>query len=201
MKVVGLTGGIGSGKTTILSLFEKSKIPCYSSDNRAKHLMNNNITLKNELKKLLGEKAFINDRLNKRYISNIIFNDSKKLSEINRIVHRYVQKDFEIWKNNQTSSYVIKESALLFETGAYKNYDFNVLVTAPTKLRVKRVVKSRNISESEVMSRISSQWDDKKKETLADFVIVNNNWDETIKAVEKVQVIINDKFSIKQTKS
>ncbi len=171
--VVGLTGGIGSGKTTIAGLFSNLGVPVYIADDRAKFLMTNSKELKSQIVRLLGDEAYHQNDLNRKYIADRVFNDKSLLSELNKIVHPVVNTDFENWHKGQQSTYVIKEAAILFENGSYKNCDFIVLVTAPMDLRVKRVRKRDHSTEEEVLDRINNQWRDARKISLADAVIEN----------------------------
>ncbi len=175
MLKIGVTGGIGSGKTTVCSLFELLNIPVYYADLMAKKLMVSNDRLIKNIKKLLGSNSYdSNGNLNKSYIADIIFNNKEKLESLNKLVHPAVNIDFEKWAKTQNSPYVLKEAALLFENGSYKNLDYNLLVTAPLELRIFRVIKRDNITREDVLSRVNNQLPDSKKIILADFVINND---------------------------
>ena len=174
MKVIGLTGGIGSGKSTVSKIFEDNGIPIYNSDLIAKDLMNNNIDLKKKMISSFGTKSYIDDKLNKPYISKLVFQNKKKLKIINSIVHPYVLTDFKIWAEKKISKYVIYESAIIFESGSYKKNDFNILVISDLKKRIERVMKRDKLSKDDVLNRIKNQWNDEKKIPLCDFVINNN---------------------------
>ena len=128
MKSIGLTGGIGSGKSTVSKILINHNIPVYDSDNRAKFLMNSSFKLKEMIVKSFGKDSYVKNELNKSYISKIVFNNELKLKKINSLVHPFVHKDFGDWKKSIFSKYVIFESALIFETGSYKLNDFNILV-------------------------------------------------------------------------
>ena len=133
MKTIGLTGGIGSGKSTVSKILLYHNIPVYDSDLKAKKLMNSSNELKEMIIKYFGKNSYQDNELNKSYISNIIFNNQIKIDKINSLVHPFVFKDFNNWKKNITSKYIIFESALIFETGSYKNNDFNILVVSDLK--------------------------------------------------------------------
>ena len=148
MMIVGLTGGIGSGKTTVGEMFVKLGMPVYNSDTRAKKLMESSQELIQNIKELLGEKAYSGTTLNRKYIADLIFKNENLLEAMNGIVHPEVRKDFLLWSKQQKSSYVIQESALIFEIGAQDFYDCIILVTAPIDLRIARV-RDRDKSESE----------------------------------------------------
>jgi dephospho-CoA kinase len=174
MKHIGLTGGIGSGKTTVSKLLVKNGIPVYDSDSNAKLLMNSS----NEIKKLIinhfGKLSYTNNKLNNKYISKIIFNNPVEMNRINSLIHPFVHDNFNKWKNNFSSKYVIFESAIIFETGSYEKFDFNILVLSDIEKRIKRVINRDFSSEDDVLTRIKSQWIDDKKIPFADYVIKNN---------------------------
>ena len=174
MKHIGLTGGIGSGKTTVSKILVKNGIPVYYSDSNAKLLMNSS----NEIKKLIinhfGKLSYTNNKLNNKYISKIIFNNPVEMNMISSLIHPFVHDNFNKWKNNFSSKYVIFESAIIFETGSYEKFDFNILVLSDIEKRIKRVIKRDFSSEDDVLTRIKSQWIDDKKIPFADYVIKNN---------------------------
>jgi len=194
MKIVGLTGGIGSGKTTVSKEFQKYSIKVYNSDLRAKFLMNNSIVLKNKLINNFGKEFYINDELNKSYISQIIFNDPTSLKLINSMVHPEVFNDFNEWRQSLSEKFVLYESALIFETGSYKLNDFNILVTCDYDLRVKRIIKRDGINEEKINSIINNQWDDDKKITLADYIFLNTSNKENKLKVKNLVTYFNSIF-------
>ena len=194
MKIIGLTGGIGSGKSTVSKILLSHKIPVYDSDSRAKYLMNFSLQLKNEIIKNFGKNSYINNQLDKNYISDIIFNNKFKMKKINLLVHPFVYQDFNKWKKNIFSKYVFFESALIFETGSYKSNDFNVLVVSDINERINRVVKRDCLNKKDVLIRIKNQWNDKKKIPLSDYVIKNISFDQTEKEVCKMIKKLNSKF-------
>ena len=194
MKIVGLTGGIGSGKTTVSKEFEKYSIKVYNSDLRAKFLMNNSIVLKNKLINNFGKEFYINDELNKSYISQIIFNDPTSLKLINSMVHPEVLNDFNEWIQSLSEKFVLYESALIFETGSYKLNDFNILVTCDHDLRVKRIIKRDGINEEKINSIINNQWDDDKKIPLADYIFFNTSNKENKLKVKNLVTYFNSIF-------
>ena len=185
MITVGLTGGIGSGKTTVAKAFEALGIPIYIADDEAKRLMNTSKVLKRKLIALFGDTAYKDNKLNKPYLAKAIFNNKALLEQMNGIVHPKVGKHFIKWKNKQKAPYVIKEAAILFENGSYKNYDYIITVTAPEKTRIARVLKRDNASIEKVKSIIANQWKDELKINLSDFVIVNTNLETTQQEVLK----------------
>ena len=177
MLVVGLTGGIGSGKTTIANQLSLQGIPVYNSDERAKWLMQNSTEIKNALKKEFGEEVYNSQGLNREYLAKIVFNNKDKLNILNSIVHPVVAKDFDDWVNNQNAEIVVKEAAILFESGSYKTCDVNVAVSADLEERIKRVKKRDGVTREQVLSRINNQWSDLQRNEKADFVIENNDAD------------------------
>ena len=191
MKIIGLTGGIGSGKTILAKEFSKNYIQVYNSDERAKFLMNNSKDLKDSLIKCFGSNTYIDDSLNKTYLSSLIFNDSKSLELMNTIVHPQVEKDFMGWMKTKDEKYVIYESALIFETGSYKRNDFNILVTSDLSVRINRIMNRDKIDKSLAMLKINNQWKDEKKIPLADYIFVNSTINENIQTVKKLVTYFN----------
>lgn len=191
MKIIGLTGGIGSGKTILAKEFSKNYIQVYNSDERAKFLMNNSKDLKDSLIKCFGSNTYVDDSLNKTYLSSLIFNDRKSLELMNSIVHPQVEKDFMGWMKTKDEKYVIYESALIFETGSYKRNDFNILVTSDLSVRINRIMNRDKIDKSLAMLKINNQWKDEKKIPLADYIFVNSNIDENIQTVKKLVTYFN----------
>tara|TARA_X000001036_G_scaffold351803_1_gene332803 strand:- start:1712 stop:2293 length:582 start_codon:yes stop_codon:yes gene_type:complete len=185
MKIVGLTGGIGSGKTSILNLFKKNKINCFNSDLIAKKLMNND--LKDKIKNLFGSNIYKKGKLNTKEISKIVFNDKEKLSLINSLVHPEVRSEFKDFiKKNKKDKFIVYETALLFETGFYEKCDFIILVIAPFQKRIHRIIKRDNLLKSDIIKRIKHQWPDEKKVDLSDYILNNDNWKETLLEFDKL---------------
>lgn len=175
MLKVGITGGIGSGKTTICKIFETLGIPVYYADDRAKALMTKDTLLKTEIKKIFGKEAYFrNGRLNRKYLASIVFANPNKLKQLNEAVHPAVFRDSLNWHNQQTAFYTLKEAALLFESGSYKMLDKIITVIAPQELRIDRVIKRDKTSRDAVITRINKQWPDKEKINKSDFIIHND---------------------------
>jgi len=184
MLTVGITGGIGSGKTTVCKIFEVLGVPVYYADDRAKYLLNHDDKIITLVKNLLGEAAYINNELNRTYISSMIFNNAELLKKYNSIIHPAVALDTHDWQNKHSNAaYTLREAALLVETGSYKFLDKLIVVTAPIETRIERVMLRDNISREEVTARIKNQMPDEEKIKLADFVINNNERDGLIKQV------------------
>ena len=184
--LVGLTGGIGSGKTTVANFFKELGIPVYIADTEAKALMNRSIVIKRKLIALFGENAYQDGKLNREYLSQKIFNDKDLLQKMNAIVHPKVASHFKRWVKKQDAPYVISEAAILFENGSYKKYDYIITVTAPEHVRLKRVMSRDNSSEKKVKSVMDNQWKDAEKIKLSDFVIQNINLEEAKAQVQQI---------------
>jgi len=185
--VVGLTGGIGSGKTSVLQLFINKGIPVYIADIEAKRLMQSDKKLIKNIKSTFGNESYTKDnQLNRAYLANQVFGNAKKLEQLNAIVHPAVHRDLENFKKEQKSKFFIYENAILFENGSYKHCDYIITVTAPIETRIKRVVKRDQVTEKQVKDRMQHQWDDKLKIEKSDFVIENINWETTEKLVDKL---------------
>lgn len=186
MIIVGLTGGIGSGKTTVGKMFKDLGVPIYNSDKQAKKLMKSSKKIRKAIKDLLGNDAYSGGKLNRAYIADKVFQNKTLLNKLNAIVHPAVREHFTKWANKQDAAYVIQEAAIIFENGMHDFYDKIILVTAPEEIRLKRIVERDNSSRSKIMARIQSQWNDNKKIPLSDFVIDNVQLDETRLKVQEV---------------
>lgn len=186
MIVVGLTGGIGSGKTTVAKLFERLDIPIYIADIEAKLLMNNSKAIKHKLVSLFGEDAYLNDELNKPFIADKIFNNKTYLDQMNAIVHPEVGAHFKRWLKQQTSPYVIKEVAIIFELQQQSQFDLIISVIANKELRLQRVLNRDNSSEEKVLAIMKNQMDDVDKVKRSDFVILNNDKSTLENQVQKI---------------
>ena len=174
---VGLTGGIGSGKTTVAKLFEKKGIPVYYTDTKAKHLMTYDKLLKFQIIEAFGKDVYHNNgRLNRKTLASIIFNDKSKLTLINNLVHPAIAADGEAWYNAQNTIYAIKESALMIESGSHHDLDVLVVVTADIKERIRRVQKRDHVSMKTVEERINNQLSDAERLAHADYIIDNNDF-------------------------
>lgn len=175
MLKIGLTGGIGSGKTTVAKIFESLGIPVYYADDAAKRILNNDASLKETVIHHFGEASYQNGALDRKYIASIVFSNKEKLDLLNSITHPVTIKDAETWMEAQTAPYAIKEAALLFESGAAEKLDYIIGVYAPQHLRIKRVMKRDNMDTQEVLKRISRQIDEEMKMKLCNFIIKNND--------------------------
>lgn len=171
---IGLTGGIGSGKTTVAKIFEVLGIPVYYADDAAKNLMNTDPVLRNEIIKNFGERSYNNGKLDRKYMASVVFNDKAKLELLNSLTHPATIRDAEEWMKKQTSPYTIKEAALLFESGANRSVDKVIGIHAPLPLRIQRAMNRDGITEEEVLQRINRQMNEEEKMKLCDFVIIND---------------------------
>ena len=175
MLKAGITGGIGSGKSTITRLFHDLGVPIYNSDERAKWLLSNDVDLMDQIKILFGQESYSNNKLNRAHIANIVFQDNDMLKQLNAIVHPLVKIDFENWLLLQKKEpLVIKEAAILIESGAYKELDVLIVVLADKKTRIKRVINRDNVSKEDVEKRMETQISDSERLKFANFSVDNN---------------------------
>lgn len=186
MMVVGLTGGIGSGKTTITRMFQDLGIPVYISDIEAQKVIETDPVIKRRIIEEFGELAYIDGKYNRRYIADIVFNDKHKLQNLNNIVHPALALHFQRWKDMQKSLYIIKEAAILFESGAYKQCDYIITVTAPEQERIRRVLERDQVTEKLVRERIRNQWTDEERIKLSDEVVDNINIQVSLLKVKEI---------------
>jgi len=186
MMVVGLTGGIGSGKSTIAKEFATLGIAVFNSDEQAKALIANNAQVKERIITAFGEEAYQNGEYNRAYIAQIVFNNPEKLAILNGIVHPALAKYFKQWTKKQTSPYVLKEAAILFESGSYKDCNYIITVTAPEQLRIARVMARDHCTEAQVRARIAQQWSDAQRIALSNAVIENIDLEVAKKEVRKL---------------
>ena len=191
-KIIGLTGGIGSGKTTVANLFASLGIPVFNADDAAKQLMQNSPIIKNQLIQQFGDKVYEQGQLNRSYLASIVFADPEKLAILNAIVHPVTIQAALDWAQQQTSPYVIKEAALIFESNASEGLDFVIGVTAPLALRIERVMKRDQCTQAEVEKRMQHQISDAIKMKLCDKVIVNDD----IQLITPQVMAIHEAFSI-----
>ena len=184
--VVGLTGGIGSGKSTISKAFAALGIAVFNSDEQAKALIANNAQVKKRIIAAFGEEAYQNGEYNRAYIAQIVFNNSEKLAILNGIVHPALAEYFKQWAKAQTSPYVLKEAAILFESGSYKDCDYIITVTAPEEVRIARVMARDHCTEAQVRARMAQQWSDAQRIALSNAVIENIDLEKAKKEVRRI---------------
>lgn len=187
MKRIGITGGIGAGKSLVAEIIKAMGYPVYNSDERAKELTESNPKIKEGLIHLFGEEIYQNGTLNKFALAQAIFSDESQREKVNALIHPIVREDFNLWALVQNNSLVFNESAILFETGSFKKFDAIILVYAPKELRIKRIMKRDNCSENEVLKRMNSQFSDEEKYQLTEFRVLN---DEQTPILEQVEEII-----------
>jgi dephospho-CoA kinase len=188
VKKIGLTGGIGSGKSTVARILLAMGYPVYFSDDRSKQLTQTHPDIRKGLTELIGTQIYRDNRLDRSALALAIFSDGALREKVNQIIHPVVRADFDRWVEEQTHPIVFNEAAILFETGAAERFDAMVLVTAPFELRIQRVMKRDLCSHEEVVSRINHQWTDAQKMLLADAVIVNDEVQPLIKQVEHMLI-------------
>jgi dephospho-CoA kinase len=171
---IGLTGGIGSGKTTVANIFEVLGVPVYYADDAAKQLMNEDENLKQQIIQYFGEESYVAGKLNRTHLSSVVFSDAEKTKLINSIIHPATIADAELWMSKQTASYAIKEAALIFEAAAEKQLDLVIGVQSPLPVRIQRVMQRDNITEEAVTARMQKQMNEEEKMSRCDFVVVND---------------------------
>ena len=186
MKRIGITGGIGAGKSLVAEIIKAMGYPVYNSDERAKELTDSNPKIKEGLIHLFGIEIYQNDTLNKFALAQAIFSDESLREKVNALIHPIVREDFNLWALAQNNSLVFNESAILFETGSFKNFDAIILVYAPKELRIKRIMKRDNCSENEVLKRMNSQFSDEEKYQLTEFRVLNDEQTPLLVQVEKI---------------
>jgi len=180
MVKIGLTGGIGSGKSTVSTVFNALGVPVYEADSNARRLMESDKDIIKLLPEIFSKDVFLNGKLNKKLLATIVFNDKNSLKKLNSIVHPVVQEDFSKWSQQYLLyPYVIEEAALLFESGSSEKMDYIIFVKSKLQTRMQRVIERDNLSRAEVELRINNQLDDRIKEKKADFII-NNEIDSMI---------------------
>jgi dephospho-CoA kinase len=191
-KIIGLTGGIGSGKTTIANYFKSLGIPVYIADDEAKKVMQ--LTeIVNQIKLEFGKNVFENDLINTSKLAKLVFNNPEQLKQLNKIVHPAVKKHFDNWVlKHKDFPFVIKEAAILFESGSFQYCDKIITVIAPIETRIKRVMERDQTSRENVLNRINSQWTDEQKTSKSDFVITNISFDDAENQVCKIVNLLSD---------
>jgi len=177
MKKIGITGGIGSGKTTVCEIFKLLGVPVFHADDEAKNLQNNDLHIRALLIKLFGKHIYSTDgMLDRKKLAELIFNDSDALAKVNSIIHPAVRKSFLKWTDNhQDAYYILYEAAILLESGYASDFDRTILVLADEKVRIERVIKRDHVSEELVKQRINNQMPEAKKIKMVDFIIENSN--------------------------
>ncbi len=195
MLKVGLTGGIGSGKSTVAHYFSELGIPLYFADIEAKKLMNSSKIIHRKLTQRFGEDVYINNKLNRPFLANLIFTNRSHLAFVNSVVHPKVNQHFNRWVKRQKSPYVIQENALLFENNSYLFFDKIITVTAPKEIKINRVIKRDHTTKKMVLDRMNNQLADTEKITKSDYVINNSDLEKTREQVLKIHHLLTKKSS------
>ena len=198
-KIIGLTGGIGCGKTTVAKRFESLGVPIYIADDEAK-IITNSIEILNQIRALFGSSVFDVEILNRKKLGQIVFSDNKKLEQLNNIIHPAVRIHFANWlKNYSKSDFVIYESAVLFENNGFKNCDLIISVLAPIETRIERVMQRDKMNREEILLRIKNQWTDKQRIEQSDFTINNDILENTFEQVDslflQLKLLNSNKFT------
>lgn len=193
MLKVGLTGGIGSGKSTIAAMFSLLKIPVLNADATAKMLINEDTALKMAITELFGEQVYQNGRLNRPFLAAIVFNDKEKLAALNNVVHPATIAYGQEWFKKQQAPYVIKEAAIFFESGTYVEMDKMIGVFTPVEIRIQRILKRDNITEAEALKRMENQMDEAEKMKRCDYVIFNDETQSVIQQVLHIHQLLVEK--------
>ncbi len=177
MLTIGITGGIGSGKSTVCRVFKTLGIPIFQADIVAKQLQNEDPQIRKGLMSLFGTKIYTNDGLlDRRKLANLIFNNKENLLQVNNLIHPVVRNEFELWKKHKTEyPYILYEAAILFETGNFRSFDYTIVVVADEGQRIERVMKRDQVTHEAILQRMSNQMKDAEKVKLADFIIENND--------------------------
>ncbi len=184
-QIIGITGGIGSGKSVVANILNSMGYPVYNSDDRAKILINKDSNLILKIKESFGN-VYNTEGLDRQKMANIVFNNPEKLALLNSLVHPAVGHDFDLWVKKQSSSLVFKEAAILFETGIYKSLNKVILVSCPLPIKIKRVMERDSVSQEDVENRMKNQWSDEQKIKLSDYVIDNSGNKLLIPQVQKI---------------
>jgi dephospho-CoA kinase len=194
MLKIGLTGGIGSGKTVVADIFRHLGVPVYEADAEARALTGNNSEIKSELKKKFGSQIFLkDDSLDRKKLAAFVFSDSEKLAQLNSIIHPFVKQHFANWlQHHNGNRYIIKEAAILFESGSDKGLDKIISVTAPEKIRIQRVVDRDNTTEEKVKSIIKNQMGEEERIKRSNYIITNDNLTLVIPQVLKLHQLFSD---------
>lgn len=194
---IGITGGIGSGKTTVARIFEVLGIPVYYADDAAKRIMNEDETLKQQIIKNFGEGSYTDGRLNREYLAAIVFSDKKKLAILNALVHPATIRNSIAWMKKQKTSYAIREAALIFESGVQGQLDYVIGVSAPLELRIERAMLRDKLTRQQVQERMDRQINETIKMRLCDFVIINDEKQPVIPQVMRLHDQLSQKLKVK----
>lgn len=189
---IGLTGGIGSGKTLVASLFKRLGIAVFEADLEARYLMEHHPGVIHQLKETFGPNIYISQKLKRKQLAAIVFENKNALEQLNQIVHPAVRNQFIQWSENQNSPYVIEEAAILFESGSDKIMDKIIMVEAPEQLRIERTMKRDKVNREQVMARMHNQWPTEKIKPLADFIVLNDDKQLLLPQILKIDSILRE---------
>ncbi|WP_306644045.1 dephospho-CoA kinase [Sanyastnella coralliicola] len=185
-QIIGLTGGIGSGKSTVAKIFECHGIPIYKADDHAKDLYTTDLVMKEQVIQEFGEKVYKEGQLDRAYLASVVFANAERLQALNAIVHPAVARHFQHWLGAQRAPCIIREAAILFESGSYKDCDAVITVNASEELRIERSIARDTSTRQQIEDRISKQWTDDQRQAKADFIITNNLGDLLIPQVNQI---------------
>ena len=197
MIVLGLTGGIGSGKTTVAKIFLDYGIPVYFADDEAKKLMQTSSVLKSKIRTTFGDESYLNNTLNRPFLARLVFTDKANLERLNKLVHPEVKRHFKNWVAQQKAAYVVYENAILFETNSDKVCDFIITVIADEDIRIKRVMNRDNVTRQDVLNRIKNQWPESKKVARSDALVKNNNLSDLKPQIAEILKVVKERFPSK----
>ncbi len=191
MLKIGLTGGIGSGKTTISKIFQNLGVPIFNSDLVARSIVNSNQMAISQIKGIFGDDIYVNNELDRKKLAPIVFNDKLMLDKLNAIVHPLVAQNYAKWcKEYDHLPYTIKEAAILFETGVHHNLDRIIVVYTPKEERIKRIMERDDADRADVESRMAHQWSDESRNKMADFIIINDQQDQLLPQVMELNELL-----------
>jgi len=194
MLKIGITGGIGSGKSTVCNLFKCLEVPIFNADEAGHRLLAEDSYVIEQVQHIFGKEVITEGKPDRKKIAEIVFTNPEKLTQLNAIIHPAVWKNFNEWATKQTSIYIIDEAAILYETGIYKQLDSTVLVIAPEQLRIQRVMQRDSMDEASVKNRMKNQWSDEDKRKIANFVITNDDINPLLPQVMEIHNAIISKL-------
>ena len=191
-KIIGLTGGIGSGKTLIANYIKSLGIPVYIADDEAKKIMDTDEVIQ-AISSTFGEEIIENNKVNREKLSKLVFDNPEKLQKLNSIIHPLVKKHFDSWlKDHANFPFVFKEAAILFESGSYKYCDSVIAITSPIETRIQRVLERDKTSRESILKRMQNQWTDEQRIAKSDFVINNTSVKETYKQIDEILFLLKN---------
>lgn len=190
MKIVGITGGIGAGKSTVCAVFESMGIPVFHADDEAKKIYDEEPMVLKSIAELFGNEMMAENKLNRENLATLVFSNSAKLKQLNALIHPFVRERFQRWKSSQKSSYVIREAAILIESASYQDCNHIILVIAEEEIRIKRIMARSGLNETQIKSRIKEQMKDEERKPFCDFEIINNGNQLLLPEIMKIHLAI-----------